>query len=91
MTKSVYVASSERRVSKSSIALGVLEMFSRQVRRVGVFRPLVQSLDKDQVTSALLSLKGVRQDAASALGVTYQQFSENPSAAIDTIVAKYAG
>ena len=90
MTKSVYVASSERRVSKSSIALGVVDLFSRQVRSVGVFRPLVQSVDQDGVTSALLSLKGVRQDPSSAFGVTYRQFAENPDAAIDTIVSKYA-
>ena len=90
MTKSVYVASSERRVSKSSIALGVVDLFSRQVRSVGVFRPLVQSLEEDQAVSALLSLKGVRQDLSSALGVTYRQLAEDPDAAIDTIVSKYS-
>ncbi|MDF1487330.1 phosphate acetyltransferase [Tessaracoccus caeni] len=90
MTKSVYIASSERRVSKSSIALGVVDLFSRQVRSVGVFRPLVESLDQDQVTSALLSLKGVRQDLSSALGVTYHDFLADAGAAIDTIVAKYS-
>ncbi|HMR47928.1 MAG TPA: phosphate acetyltransferase [Arachnia sp.] len=90
MTKSVYIASSERRVSKSSIALGVVDLFSRQVRSVGVFRPLVQSLERDGVTAALLSLKGVRQEPSSAFGVTYRQFAENPDTAIDTIVSKYA-
>ena len=58
MTKSVYIASSERLVSKSSIALGVIDLFARQVRSVGVFRPLVHSIESDAVTKALLSPRG---------------------------------
>lgn len=90
MTKSVYIASSERQVSKSSIALGVVDLFARQVRSVGVFRPLVRSLESDAVTEALLSQKGVNQAFDSALGVTYTQWAEDPEQAIDTIVAKYS-
>ena len=61
MTKSVYIASSERQVSKSSIALGLVDLFARQVRSVGVFRPLVQSVSSDAVTEAMISLKGVNE------------------------------
>ncbi len=89
MTKSVYIASSERLVSKSSIALGVIDLFARQVRSVGVFRPLVQSLETDAVTKALLSPKGVNQPLESAVGVTYAEYAADPDQAIDTIVAKY--
>ena len=90
MTKSVYIASSERLVSKSSIALGVIDLFARQVRSVGVFRPLVHSLESDAVTQALLSPKGVNQSLASAVGVTYAEYAADPDQAIDTIVAKYS-
>ena len=90
MTKSVYIASSERQVSKSSIALGVIELFARQVRSVGVFRPLVHSLESDAVTEALISQKGVKQTLQSSVGVTYTDYADDPAAAIDTIVAKYA-
>ncbi|AQP45855.1 phosphate acetyltransferase [Tessaracoccus flavus] len=90
MTKSVYIASSERQVSKSSIALGVIELFARQVRSVGVFRPLVHSVESDAVTEALISQKGVRQSLADSVGVTYKEYADDPAAAIDTIVAKYA-
>ena len=85
MTKSVYIASSERLVSKSSIALGVIDLFARQVRSVGVFRPLVHSVDSDAVTQALLSPKGVNQSLESATGVTYDEYAEDQDQAIDTI------
>ncbi|MBK7822331.1 MAG: phosphate acetyltransferase [Tessaracoccus sp.] len=90
MTKSVYIASSERQVGKSSIALGVVDLFARQVRSVGVFRPLVQSVESDAVTDALLSHKGVSQSFASAVGVSYTDWADDPARALDTIVAKYS-
>ena len=90
MTKSVYIASSERQVSKSAIALGVVDLFARQVRSVGVFRPLVGSLDGDVVTEALISLKGVNQSLEATVGVTYPEWSQDPGRAMDVIVAKYS-
>ena len=89
MTKSVFIASSERQVSKSSIALGVIDLFARQVRSVGVFRPLVASSEHDAVTEAMLSQKGVNQSLESAIGVSYTEWADDPAQAIDTIVAKY--
>ena len=90
MTKSVYIASSERQVSKSSIALGLVDLFARQVRSVGVFRPLVQSVSSDAVTEAMISLKGVNQTLETTVGVTYAEWAEDPDHAIDVIVAKYS-
>ncbi|QXT63037.1 phosphate acetyltransferase [Tessaracoccus palaemonis] len=89
MTKSVYIASSERQVGKSSIALGVVDLFARQVRSVGVFRPLVASVEHDPVTEALLSHKALSQSLESAIGVSYADWAANPDQALDTIVAKY--
>lgn len=89
MTKSVYIASSERQVGKSSIALGVVDLFARQVRSVGVFRPLVASVEDDPVTKALLSHKALTQSLESAIGVSYADWAANPDQALDTIVAKY--
>ena len=90
MTRSVYIASSERQVSKSVIALGVVELFSRQVRSVGVFRPLVESTASDGVAAALLALKTLsRQTMEQAVGVSTADFAEDPSGSIDRIVAKY--
>lgn len=88
MTKSVYISAAERQVSKSAIALGVLELFESRVKRVGVFRPLVHSLEHDIVAEALLGES--KQPLQSALGVTYEQYASDPQAAIDTVVAKYS-
>ncbi|WP_461103598.1 phosphate acetyltransferase [Tessaracoccus terricola] len=91
MTKSVYVASAEKQVSKSAIALGVIELFARQVKTVGVFRPLVHSLEKDTVTQALLSQKAIRnKNFSDAVGVTYDDYADDPDQAMDVIVSKYA-
>ena len=90
MTRSVFIASSERQVSKSVIALGVVELLSRQVRNVGVFRPLVESTTVDAVTTAMLGLGSMRgQSFDDAVGVTHLDFAEDPGASIDRIVAKY--
>ena len=90
MTRSVFIASSERQVSKSVIALGVVELFSRQVRDVGVFRPLVESTTSDAVAEALLALKTMRkQTMDDAVGVTHTEFAEDPNGSIDKIVEKY--
>ena len=91
MTRCVYIASSEWQVSKSAIALGVLELFARQVRSVGFFRPLVQSLKEDGITTALLATNTLRrQNFEDSVGVSYEDWANDPEAAIDTIVAKYS-
>lgn len=90
MTKSVYISAAERQVSKSAIALGVLELFSSRVKRVSVFRPLVRSLEDDTVAAALLRIGDGKQALETAVGVTYEQYAADPGQAMDTIVAKYA-
>ena len=91
MTRCVYIASSEWQVSKSAIALGVLELFARQVRSVGFFRPLVQSLEEDGITTALLATNTLRhQSFEDSVGVSYEDWANDPETAIDTIVAKYS-
>ena len=50
---SLYITATEARSGKSAISLGVMEMLSRKVGRVGFFRPLISvdpasgDLDKD--------------------------------------------
>jgi phosphate acetyltransferase len=66
----VYVTSIEPGGGKSVVALGVAELLSRRVRRLGVFRPLVREADDPAV--ALLS---GRYEMASASGPSYQRAS----------------
>ncbi|RRD48593.1 phosphate acetyltransferase [Arachnia propionica] len=91
MTKSVFIAASERQVNKSAIALGVVELFARQVKSVGFFRPLVPSLDADPIATALLNAKAVPpQGVEECVGVTYETWADDPAASLDHIVAKYS-
>ena len=47
MAPKLYIASIEPRSGKSVVALGVMEMLSRHVRKIGFFRPIVPDGDVD--------------------------------------------
>ncbi len=91
MTKSVFIAASERQVNKSAIALGVVELFARQVKSVGFFRPLVPSLTADPIATALIAsgIISSRQELEASVGVTHDDWAADPAAALDVIVSKY--
>ncbi len=46
MAKSLYLAAMEARSGKSVVALGLMELLSRRVRKVGFFRPVIASSDR---------------------------------------------
>jgi phosphate acetyltransferase len=46
MARSVYLTAVEPGSGKSAVALGLMELFSRRVRRVGFFRPVVPAGDR---------------------------------------------
>ena len=89
MTKVVYLASPEGRVGKSVIALGLIEALASQVKSVGVFRPLVKTLRRDQVTETLLDLPGMKQSYDEAVGVSYGEMTADPDEAMTLIVQKF--
>ena len=43
MARSLYIAAIEPRSGKSVVALGIMELLSRRLRKVGYFRPVVPS------------------------------------------------
>ncbi|MEU4687600.1 phosphate acetyltransferase [Actinoplanes sp. NPDC023714] len=53
MARSVYVAGSGPGVGKGTVALGIVELLSRRVAQVAVFRPLVAGNDRDPLLSVL--------------------------------------
>jgi phosphate acetyltransferase len=55
VARSVYVAGLGPGVGKGTIALGLVEMLSRQVARIGVFRPLVSGTQDDPLLTQLTS------------------------------------
>lgn len=56
MSRSIYVVSMEGQTGKSTVALGLVNLLSGNVKNVGVFRPVVRSdRESDRVLELLLS------------------------------------
>ena len=47
MSKNLYIATLEPRAGKSVVALGIMELLSRRLRRVGFFRPVIPDVARD--------------------------------------------
>ncbi|WP_420113200.1 phosphate acetyltransferase [Pseudactinotalea sp.] len=89
MARSVYVTSPEGHTGKSSIALGLVELFAAQVR-VGVFRPIARADDgTDSVLDLLLAHDGVDLTYEQCIGVTYDDVHADPDAALGEIIRRY--
>ena len=90
MARSIYIASPEGRTGKSTIALGLVDLFVRRVERVGIFRPVVRAGDeRDSVLELLVSHDGVDTTYEEAVGVTYDDVHADEIAALSTIVERY--
>ena len=90
MARSLYVTSPEAETGKGTVALGALDLLTRQVGRVGVFRPIVRSDDRrDYVLELLLDHEGVDISYDLAVGVSYDRVHTDPDGAMSTIVDRY--
>ncbi|GHD97242.1 phosphate acetyltransferase [Streptomyces naganishii] len=74
MTRSVYVTGIDRGDGRQVVELGVMELLTRQVDRVGVFRPLVHD-GPDRLFELLRARYRLSQDPATVYGLDYQQAS----------------
>ncbi|MGW7517578.1 phosphate acetyltransferase [Streptomyces sp. NPDC054796] len=72
MTRSVYVTSISRGDGRQVVELGVMELLTRQVDRVGVFRPLVHD-GPDRLYDLLRSRYRLTQPAGSVFGMSYDE------------------
>ncbi len=70
MASSVYVAGLGPGVGKGTVALGVAELLSRQVARVGVFRPLVPASGRDPLLTLMTERYPGSADYDASYGVT---------------------
>ena len=70
MASSVYVAGVGPGVGKGTVALGLVELLSRRVARIGVFRPLVSGHGEDPLLTLLTSRYPVVAPYAESFGVT---------------------
>ena len=90
MARSVYVASAEGETGKGAVALGVLDLLTRRVGHVGVFRPIVRPGDRpDYVLELLLDHDGVELPYDLCAGVTYDDVHHDPDGAMSVIVERY--
>ncbi|MCX4234524.1 phosphate acetyltransferase [Streptomyces sp. NPDC020707] len=74
MTRSVYVTGIDRGDGRQVIELGVMELLTRQVDRVGVFRPLVHD-GPDRLFELLRARYRLAQDPATVYGMDYHEAS----------------
>ncbi|MFJ4624614.1 phosphate acetyltransferase [Streptomyces sp. NPDC088812] len=74
MTRSVYVTGIDRGDGRQVVELGVMELLTRQVDRVGVFRPLVHD-GPDRLFELLRARYRLSQDPATVYGMDYHKAS----------------
>src|SRR5690606_6446140 len=89
MTRAVYVAASEAESNKGTVALGLMELLSRQVETVGVFRPVVRAGREDNLVNTIRSRFQLAQPYEACAGVTYDQVHADTERATGDIVARY--
>lgn len=90
MARSIYITSAEGDTGKSTVALGLVDLLTRTVTRVGVFRPVARSVrQRDYVLELLLSREGVDLSYEECVGVTYEEVHHDPEAALSRIVSRY--
>ncbi|MFG1798646.1 phosphate acetyltransferase [Micromonospora carbonacea] len=73
MARSVYLTSVGSGGGKSTIALGLAELLSRQVGRIGAFRPLVPGRGPDQILALLTVRYRVEIPVDELHGCTYAE------------------
>ncbi len=72
MTRSVYVTGIGRGDGRQVVELGVMELLTRQVDRVGVYRPLVHDAP-DRIFELLRTRYRLTQDPATVFGMGYEE------------------
>ncbi|MFJ6850021.1 phosphate acetyltransferase [Streptomyces sp. NPDC091271] len=72
MARSVYVTGIDRGDGRQVVDLGVMELLTRQVDRVGVFRPLVHD-GPDRLFELLRARYRLSQSAETVFGLDYQE------------------
>ncbi|MCW2898826.1 MAG: phosphate acetyltransferase [Streptosporangiaceae bacterium] len=86
MTRAVYITASDAATRKAAIALGMTELLARQVKSVGVFRPVVRMDRPDNIVETLRSRFKIDR---TAVGVSYDDVHADPGQAMAGIAASY--
>ncbi|OKL54387.1 phosphate acetyltransferase [Bowdeniella nasicola] len=89
MANSIYIASPEGETGKSTVALGLVDMFTKTAGKVGIYRPVVRSGEPDALVELLIERDSADLTYDDVVGITYEDLHEDPEAALSTIVQKY--
>ncbi|MFD0473940.1 phosphate acetyltransferase [Nonomuraea thailandensis] len=89
MTRAVYVAAGEAGSNKGTVALGLVELLSRQVETVGVFRPVVRSGREDALVNTIRSRFQLALPYEAYAGVTYDDVHADVDRAAGDVVARF--
>ncbi|WP_405011520.1 phosphate acetyltransferase [Kitasatospora sp. NBC_01539] len=99
MARSVYVTGIDRGDGRQAVELGVMELLTRQVDTVGVFRPLVHADDpgergSDHVVELLRARYRLDLPAADLYGLTYEdaaalQAAQGQDELVSTLVDRF--
>ncbi|ABP56123.1 phosphate acetyltransferase [Salinispora tropica] len=73
VARSVYLTSVSSGGGKSTVALGLAELLSRQVGRIGIFRPLVRGDQPDPILALLSERYRVELPIEDLTGTTYTE------------------
>jgi phosphate acetyltransferase len=76
VARSVYIASLGSGGGKSTVALGLAELLSRQVERIGAFRPLVVAPHEDAILELLCHRYRIDPCPDDLYGLTYADAAE---------------
>ncbi|WP_031073703.1 phosphate acetyltransferase [Streptomyces sp. NRRL S-118] len=91
MARSVYVTGIDRGDGRQVVELGVMELLTRQVDRVGVFRPLVHD-GPDRLFDLLRVRYRLSQDPATVYGMDYHEASAlQAEKGTDELVSRLVG
>jgi phosphate acetyltransferase len=95
MGKNLFIATMEPRSGKSVVLLGLMELLSRRIHNIGIFRPIVRAGEKQDDYIELIRKRYKLKFAYDELyGVTHQEAREKISSGemdslIKTMVDKY--
>jgi len=74
MGKNLYIATMEPRSGKSVVLLGLMELLSRRIQKIGIFRPIVTAGEKrDDYIDLVCKRYKLEFDYEELYGVTHQE------------------
>ncbi|SPL91816.1 Phosphate acetyltransferase [[Actinomadura] parvosata subsp. kistnae] len=85
----MYVAAGEAGANKATVALGLVELLSRQVGTVGVFRPVVRAGREDALVNTIRSRFQLALPYEACAGVTYDDVHADVERAAGEVVARF--